>query len=134
MPGEIVIDADGHIMEQHDDLFAHIRGPYGELEWHGTWSLFDADGWQRGLARQGRREDPDAAAWLRFLDEHGITASVVYPTAGLALGAAALPAWAAALSQGYNDWLAYRFTRVTPRIKGVALLAPQDPGSAAAEL
>jgi predicted TIM-barrel fold metal-dependent hydrolase len=129
-----VIDADGHIMEQHDDLFRHIRGPYGDLEWHGTWPLFDADGWQRGLARQGRREDPDADAWLRFQDEHGISMSVVYPTAGLALGKSHLPDWAAALSQGYNDWLADRFTRVTPRIKGVALLAPQDPAAAAAEL
>ncbi len=134
MVAERVIDADGHIMEDHADLFAHIKGPWAEMEWHGTWGLFDADGWQRGLARKGRREDPDAQAWLRFQDEHGITLSVVYPTAGLALGKAALPAWASALSQGYNDWLADRFTKITPRIKGVALLAPQDPEGAAAEL
>ncbi len=131
---EPVIDADGHIMEEHGALYDHITGPYGELEWHETWSLFDADGWQRGLARKGRREDPDAAAWLRFQDEHGISLSVVYPTAGLALGMAQLPDWASSLSQGYNDWLADRFTKVTPRIKGVALLAPQDPEMAASEL
>jgi predicted TIM-barrel fold metal-dependent hydrolase len=131
---EPVIDADGHIMEDHGDLFSRMTGAYGEMEWHGTWPLFDADGWQRGLARKGRREDPDAEAWLRFQDEHGITLSVVYPTAGLALGNTHLGDWAASLSQAYNDWLADRFTRVTPRIKGVALLAPHDPKQAAAEL
>lgn len=131
---ELVIDADGHVMEQHEDLFAHIKGPFSEQEWHGTWALFDADGWQRGLARKGKREDPDAEAWLRFQDEHGIALSVLYPTAGLALGMTQLPEWAAALSQGYNDWLADRFTRVSHRLKGVALLPPQSPAIAAAEL
>src|SRR5207249_5564805 len=129
-----VIDADGHVIEQHDDLFAHIKGSFGDLDWHGTWALFDADGWQRGLARKGRREDPDAEGWGRFLEEHGIELSVLYPTAGLALGRTQLPEWATALAQGYNDWLADRFTRVDPRLKGVALLAPQDPRAAAAEL
>jgi predicted TIM-barrel fold metal-dependent hydrolase len=131
---ELLIDADGHIMEQHDDLFAHITGPYGAQEWHATWPLFNADGWQRGLARPGKREDPDAEAWLRFLDEHGISMSVLYPTAGLAIGMVQLEDWAAALCQGYNDWLAERFTGATSRLKGMALLPPQSPSAAAAEL
>ena len=61
---EFVIDADGHIMEDHKDIFAHIRGNFSEMNWHSTWPMFDADGWQRGLSRKGKREDPDAAAWL----------------------------------------------------------------------
>ena len=131
---ERVIDADGHIMEQHEEIFARIKGPFGDLEWHDTWPLFDADGWQRGLARPGKREDPDAEAWLRFQEEHGIALSVLYPTAGLALGMVQLPEWAAALCQGYNDWLSDRFTRQSPRLKGVALIPPQAPAAAAAEL
>ena len=63
-----VIDADGHIMEYHKDIFAHIKGNFGEMSWHSTWPMFDADGWQRGLARKGKREDPDAEAWVRFQD------------------------------------------------------------------
>jgi hypothetical protein len=133
MPDQ-VIDADGHIMEQHDDLFAHIKGPYSDMDWHGTWPLFNADGWQRGLARKNKREDPDADAWIRFLDEQGIDLSVLYPTAGLALGNGQLADWAAALCQGYNDWLADRFTRMSPRLKGIALLPPQSPTAAAQEL
>jgi predicted TIM-barrel fold metal-dependent hydrolase len=130
----LVIDADGHVMEQHQDLFGHIQGNFGEMNWHSTWPIFDADGWQRGLSRKGKREDPDAEAWIRFQDENGIDCAVLYPTSALALGMIQLPAWASALAQGYNDWLHHRFTSQTPRLKGVALLAPQDPKAAAAEL
>ncbi|HEX2932923.1 MAG TPA: amidohydrolase family protein, partial [Candidatus Binatia bacterium] len=129
-----VIDADGHIMEDHKDIFAHIKGNFSEMNWHSTWPMFDADGWQRGLARKGKREDPDAEVWIRFQNEHGIDCAVLYPTSALALGMIQLPAWASAIGQGYNDWLYHRFTSQSPRLKGVALLAPQDPKVAAAEL
>jgi predicted TIM-barrel fold metal-dependent hydrolase len=131
---EFVIDADGHIMEDHKDIFGHIKGNFSEMEWHSTWPMFDADGWQRGLARKGKREDPDAEAWIRFQNEHGIDCAVLYPTSALALGMIQLPAWASAIAQGYNDWLYDRFISQSPRLKGVALLAPQDPKAAAAEL
>ena len=75
------------------------------MNWHSTWPMFDADGWQRGLARKGKREDPDAEAWVRFQDEHGIDCAVLYPTSALAIGMIQLPAWASAIAQGYNDWL-----------------------------
>jgi len=129
-----VIDADGHIMEDHKDIFAHIKGNFAEMDWHATWPMFDADGWQRGLARKGKREDPDTEAWVRFQDEHGIDCAVLYPTSALAIGMIQLPAWASAIAQGYNDWLYDRFISQSPRLKGVALLAPQDPRAAAAEL
>ena len=74
---EFVIDADGHIMEDHKDIFSHIKGNFGEMNWHATWPMFDADGWQRGLSRKGKREDPDAEAWIRFQDEHGIDCAVL---------------------------------------------------------
>ena len=64
---EFVIDADGHIMEDHSDIFAHVKGNFSEMNWHTTWPMFDADGWQRGLSRKGKREDPDAEAWIRSL-------------------------------------------------------------------
>ena len=34
-----VIDADGHIMEDHKDIFAHIKGNFSEMNWHSTWPL-----------------------------------------------------------------------------------------------
>ena len=130
----LVIDADGHVMEQHKDIFDHVKGNFSEMNWHSTWPMFDADGWQRGLSRKGKREDPDADRWIRFQDENGIDCAVLYPTSALALGMIQLPAWASALAQGYNDWLHHRFISQTPRLKGIALLAPQDPKAAAQEL
>ena len=112
----LVIDADGHVMEQHQDLFAHIKGNFGEMNWHSTWPMFDADGWQRGLSRKGKREDPDAEAWIRFQNENGIDCAVLYPTSALALGMIQLPAWASALAQGYNVAL----TADVPKISRVA--------------
>src|SRR5215471_3767163 len=98
-----VIDADGHVMEQHKDLFDHIKGNFGEMNWHATWPMFDADGWQRGLSRKGKREDPDAEAWIRFQNEHAIDCAVLYPTSALGLGMIQLPAWASALAPGSQN-------------------------------
>ena len=95
----LVIDADGHVMEQHQDLFDHIKGNFGDMNWHATWPMFDADGWQRGLSRKGKREDPDAEAWIRFQNENGIDCAVLYPTSALALGMIQLPAWASGLAK-----------------------------------
>src|SRR5439155_1387425 len=50
---------------------------------HGTWPLRNADGWHRRLPRRGKRADPDADAWIRFLDEQGSHLSVLYATPGL---------------------------------------------------
>ena len=36
---EYVIDADGHIMEDHKDLFAHLKGNFSEINWHSTWPM-----------------------------------------------------------------------------------------------
>src|SRR5438094_916767 len=42
--------------------------------------------------------------------------------------------WAVALARAYNDWIHDRFTRVSPRLRAVALLPVQDVGEAVREL
>ena len=42
--------------------------------------------------------------------------------------------WAVVVARAYNDWLHEHFLRVSPRFKGVALLAVQEPAEAAKEL
>ncbi len=64
----------------------------------------------------------------------GLEATVVYPTAGLSLGLIQDPEWAAIVARGYNSWLAAAYLQADPRIKGVALLPPQDVAAAAREL
>ena len=130
---EFIIDADGHIMEDHKDIFAHIKGNFAEMNWHSTWPMFDADGWQRGLARKGKREDPDAEALDKLSERawhrHGralpnFRAGVGHdPTTRVGLGAGAgLQRLALSIASRAKS----------PRLKGVALLAPQDPKAAAA--
>jgi hypothetical protein len=74
----LVIDVDGHVMEQHPDLFAHIKGNFGEMNRHFTWPMFDADGWQRGLSRKGKREDPDARGVDSFSERKWHRCAVLY--------------------------------------------------------
>jgi len=42
--------------------------------------------------------------------------------------------YASAVARAYNNWLCERFTKVSPRLKGMALIPVQDPHSAAEEL
>jgi uncharacterized protein len=136
-----VIDADGHVMETDAELFEYLPPPY-----RGQTQLFTApffpglDAWHRAASRVadglGRvQESPSAQDWLDFLDGADVTASVLFPTNGLAHGVLADPSWAAGLAQGYNDWLYDRFLRVAPdRLKGMALIPMQDPARAVVEL
>ena len=43
--------------------------------------------------------------WLAFLDEVGIEATVLYPTAGVASANIVNPDWAVDATRAYNDWL-----------------------------
>ncbi len=136
-----VIDADGHVMETDAEIFEYLPPPY-----RGQTQLFTApffpglDAWHRAASRVGDGlgrvlDRPSAQDWLDFLDSAGVSASVLFPTNGLAHGVLADPKWAAGLARGYNDWLYDRFLRQAPqRLKGMALIPMQDPAQAAAEL
>ncbi|MBM4263803.1 MAG: amidohydrolase [Deltaproteobacteria bacterium] len=136
-----VFDADGHVMETDADIFDYLPPPY-----RGQTQLFTApffpglDAWHRAASRVGDGlgrvlERPTAQDWLGFLDAASVAVSVLFPTNGLAHGVLADPKWAAGLARGYNDWLYDRFLRVAPdRLKGMALIAMQDPAQAVVEL
>jgi predicted TIM-barrel fold metal-dependent hydrolase len=135
-----VIDADGHVVEDDRTLLEYLPPPFrGRPELLGMPFFPTLDGWHRSARRvadgQGRLlEIPTAEDWLDFLDEARVAWTVLYPTAGLAFGLIPDPEWAAVLARGYNDWLHDRFVRVSPRLKGMALIPLQDPVAAAAEL
>src|SRR4051795_12154339 len=105
-----VIDADGHVIEPHQELVPFLGEGFssGNLSGSGTYTLFPSlDGWFRAsnLTSPGRRDTPDPELWLSFLDECGIERSVLYPTAGLACGLIQDPAWAVTLCSAYNSWI-----------------------------
>jgi predicted TIM-barrel fold metal-dependent hydrolase len=130
-----VIDADGHVMEREWEIREHLGPPYRDLAWAQTYSFFPSlDGWVRGFTSPGRRDDPDAPTWVRFLDDCGIERTILYPTAALASGLIQDRDWAVALSRAYNDWLHARFMQASPRLLGMAVLPVQAPAEAAREL
>lgn len=52
---------------------------------------------------------------------YGIDWTVVYPTAGLAVGRIIAEDWVIAACRAYDNWLYEKFTNVNSRIKGMAL-------------
>jgi predicted TIM-barrel fold metal-dependent hydrolase len=78
--------------------------------------------------------NPGAREWINFLDETGIDWTVVYPGAGLAVGRIVTREWAIAACGAYNNWLYEKFLKVSPRIKGMALIPIQDVGRATEEM
>jgi len=130
-----IIDADGHVLEKDSELHDFLEGRYRGMSRFETYGYFPAlDGWHRGSSVAGKDQETPAPRWIEFLDELGIQASVLYPTAGLALGLSQDHEWACALAHAYNSWVYEKFTRQSPRLKAVALLAVQEPKEAVKEL
>jgi len=134
-----VIDADGHVYERDTELFEHLDGPYAGKPTLLAFPFWPAiDGFQRGAihARLNIHKalETTARIWLDFLDQAQIALTVLYPTAGLACGFIKDPEWAVAVTRAYNNWLSERYTKVSPRLLGMALLPMQDPAEAVKEL
>jgi len=130
-----VIDADGHVMEKDSELHDFLEGRHRGLPRFETYSYFPSlDGWHRGSSVPGKDADVPASRWVEFLDELGINLSVLYPTAGLALGLIQSPDWACMVARAYNSWISAKYSRASKRLKPVALLPVHDPQEAAREL
>jgi predicted TIM-barrel fold metal-dependent hydrolase len=127
-----IVDADGHVIETSEGVARYLDEPFRRRPL--TFSLYPQDGWDRRLLGTLGHWAGDAAAWLRALDEGGVDTTVLYPTLGLFASFLRDRAWAVALCRAYNTLLHAEFTRVTPRLRAVALLPVQDPEAAAAEL
>src|SRR4051794_1706674 len=101
-----VLDADGHVMERNQEIQDHLSGArrLDDVVRPDTYSLFPSmDGYFRpNLSDPRHRDNPDPAMWLSFLDDCGIEASVLLPTAGLAVGLIEDAAWAVELCHAYN--------------------------------
>jgi predicted TIM-barrel fold metal-dependent hydrolase len=138
-----VIDADGHVLETDAELYDYLEPPFSGDPAILKFPFFPTlDGFQRvarRLATGTRKLRPDATEvtvteWIDFLDRAGIEMAVVYPTHGLGFGLITDPEWACGLATAYNNWLADRYLKVTPRIRGMALIPLQAPAEAVKEL
>ncbi|HKN01303.1 MAG TPA: amidohydrolase family protein [Candidatus Binataceae bacterium] len=134
-----IVDADGHVFEQDHELYEFLEPPYqGKPTVLGFPLWPSLDGYHRGAihSRLGIHKafETSAATWIDLLDTTGIAATVLYPSAGLASAFIRDPDWAIALTRAYNNWLADRYLKQSPRLCGMALLPLQDIAEAVKEL
>ncbi|HCO44281.1 amidohydrolase family protein [Immundisolibacter sp.] len=146
------VDADGHIMESLAEMaeYAHpsvrelclnpqtfFRTPFPTLDgvhWPNP-EVFKAEHGVMGdqqLAsthRKGSAED-----WLEFLANANVDYSVMYTSEGLTVGQLREEAYAVAVCQAYNDYVADRYRRVSAKLLPMALIPMQRPSAAVQEL
>jgi hypothetical protein len=130
-----IIDADGHVNDRPCmDEISKYMPPGNRTE---IFSAFDHIHFHflEGGEKRSRTGNVGPQEWIDFLDKTEIDWTVVYPTAGLAaVGRIIAEDWAIAACRAYNNWLYEKFTNVSSRIKGMALIPIQDTETACAEL
>jgi predicted TIM-barrel fold metal-dependent hydrolase len=144
-----ILDADGHIEEDILGIVERLTGKFRELrEWQiraGSinFKVFPPLGFlssqptvlEAVLTRRPEEHGKDPTSWEFFLDAVGIRRTVLYPTAGLAVGLVRDLDYAIDLCRAYNDWMAETYLRhPSGKFQAVALLPMQVPHAAAAEL
>jgi len=128
-----IIDADGHINDHAcgEEIAAYM--PRGNR----MAKLFpEFDHLHFRYLKQNRRAtgNPSAQDWNEFLDRTEIAWTVLYPTAGLAVGRIVAPDWAVIACRAYNNWLHEKFLCKNSRLRGMALVPFQDIDAAVGEL
>jgi uncharacterized protein len=140
-----IIDGDGHLIEDDAAIAARLPKPYRDAFLGGIatshWTLFPPEDAFHAMPMLIRGWDDRAAApfgvreWLEFLDQVGISKTVLYPSLGLGLGRVNDLDYVVALCQAYNDWLAETYIQHdSGRFEGAALLPMQVPSAAVEEL
>jgi predicted TIM-barrel fold metal-dependent hydrolase len=129
-----IIDADGHVNDRAYMSEISRYMPAGNRT--EVFPAFDHIHFHflEGGQKRSRTGNVGPKEWLDFLDQTEISWTVVYPTAGLALGRIIAEDWAIAACRAYNNWLHEKFTKVSPRIKGMALIPIQDTEAALEEM
>lgn len=145
-----VIDCDGHLMESVSELAEYMdpdlrretlkphrnrQGVFPSLDGIHYLREVQADQVKRRERVTASQHRPGSGEdWLAFLDQAGIEHAVLFTTEGLSVGFIQLTDYAVRLCRAYNDYVADRWARLSPRLHPMALIPMQDPKAAAAEL
>jgi predicted TIM-barrel fold metal-dependent hydrolase len=159
-PGEVVVDADGHVCEPphlwERGLPARLRDRALRLRWNAETGYDEAwvEDWlitDRGLVGLGNAGTPftdlgrgrryedgnragfDPAARVAVLDAEGIDVAVLYGGLALSLPAIHDPEVAVWHCRVYNDWVAEFCAAAPGRLFAAAAIPLQDPEAAVAE-
>ena len=145
-PAELwIVDADVHVHEDPGELAAYAEPPwdvalreiakveerYLDLPAMSPRAEFRIP-WPGGSNRPQIVET--AAAMRSELDALHVNEAVLFPDHLLSLAMVRDPAFAVALAHAYNDWLADRWLRHEPTLRGAVVIPPQDPAAGAAEI
>ncbi|MBI3078212.1 MAG: amidohydrolase [Deltaproteobacteria bacterium] len=131
MQKDLVIDADGHVLDTGPNNFeSYLEPPYNKrpvlfIRW---------DIWDRAIFGRLGQTVFDVETRLRDMDRDGVDISVLYPTNLLAIGQVPDVGFAVALCRAYNTWLADQCRQAEGRLKGVALVPLQNVPEAVQEL
>lgn len=130
-----IIDADGHVNDGagQEEIAKYMPAGNRSSQIFPTLDHLHFH-YLRPEANRSGLENPGPDEWVRFLDETGISRSVLYPTFGLAVGRFVSEHWAIAACRAYNNWLHEKFTSKNSRLKGMALIPIQDVEASVAEL
>ena len=144
MAHERIIDADGHVFEDTEDMGKRMPKIY--RDWKYAHGLFARQPWfpplghlhtPTGRNPKGAFGDggwPGVESWVEFIDQTGIESAVLFPTSGLTFGHIANSDYAIAVARSYNDWLAETYVARSPAFKGMDLIPLQEPEAAIEEL
>ena len=128
-----VIDADGHVNDYAAGEEIAKYMPEGNRS-SVIFPVLDHLHWQYLRKYRDGIGNPGPKEWDTFLEQSGIECTVVYPSAGLAVGRIVDGQWAIAACRAYNSWLYEKFVNASPKIKGMALIPVQDVEAAVEEL
>jgi len=131
------VDADGHIMENPDELIGYLEEPWRSLEPVIPRRLLPS-GDQFHTPRIRRKgifnESVGPEHWLEYLDKTGLEFTVLYPTAALAHGYVVNPEWAVVYARAWNNYVFEKYLKRSSRFKAVAVIPMQDVRNAIVEL
>ena len=128
-----IIDADGHVNDYAGGEEIARFMPAGNRS-AAVFPVLDHLHFQYLRKNRHPMGHPGAREWDEFLEQSGIEWTVVYPSAGLAVGRFVSVEWAIAACRAYNNWLYEKYVNASPRIKGMALIPIQDVDAAVDEL
>ncbi len=127
-----VIDADGHVFEDMEDIASFFTGRLAGMR--PVQRLFPNDHLHIGIGSILQAPDgsgppriqgtPDE--WLSFLDAAEISQTVIYLSGGLFHGMTVDVDLSVAIARAYNDWMSARYVRRSPRLRGVGILPIAD--------
>lgn len=140
---EQVVDTDVHLTERQEDFLAYIDDPFNTMlqrgqsaDWGFHTDLYTTPGVFSPLTTgktdaDELRSREDIVRAMEMLDLDRV---VITPTLNLFLGGVQHNELAAALATAYNDWLLDQIVDTDQGIYGAAVVAPQLPAEAAAEI